>query len=57
MRVKTYSLVLVALLLLTVSIGVYFGIYKTEHFAASDGGALIQLASSRAPSCKDCNIL
>jgi hypothetical protein len=47
---KLHPFVLLALLFFIVAIGVYFGIYKTESFAASDGGALIQLATSHVPT-------
>jgi hypothetical protein len=47
---KLYPLSLFVLLLVTISIGIYFGVYKTEYFAASDGGALIQLATSHVPT-------
>lgn len=50
MIIKPYTLVLIALLLLTIIVGIYFGIYNTENFAASDGGALIQLATSHVPT-------
>ena len=50
MIIKPYPLALIALLLVIVAAGIYFGIYKTEHFAASDGGALIQLATSHVPT-------
>ena len=47
---KLYPFTLIVLLILTISIGMYFGVYNTESFAASDGGALIQLATSRVPT-------
>ena len=50
MNKKLYTFSLLILLILTISVGIYFGIYKTEYFAASDGGALIQLATSHVPT-------
>jgi hypothetical protein len=47
---KIHPFTLLALLLFIVAIGLYFGVYKTESFAASDGGALIQLATSHVPT-------
>lgn len=47
---KLYPLVLFVLLLLTISIGIYFGVYNTEYFASSQGGAFIQLATSHVPT-------
>lgn len=50
MIIKSYPLALIAVLFIIVAVGVYFGVYRTEHFAASDGGALIQLATSHVPT-------
>jgi hypothetical protein len=54
--IKRYTLFLIILLLVTVSMGVYFGVYRTEYFAASDGGALIQLATSHVPTREEMNL-
>lgn len=56
MIIKPYSLALIGVLLLTVSLGVYFGVYRTEYFAASDGGALIQLATSHVPTREEMHL-
>lgn len=54
--IKRYTLFLIILLLVTVTMGVYFGVYRTEYFAASDGGALIQLASSHVPTREEMHL-
>jgi hypothetical protein len=54
--IKRYTVFLIILLLVTVSAGVYFGVYNTEYFAASDGGALIQLATSHVPTREEMHL-
>ena len=56
MAIKRYTLFLIILLLVTISLGLYFGVYKTEYFAASDGGALIQLATSHVPTREELHL-
>ena len=56
MLLKPYPLALIAILLLTISVGIYFGAYGNEYFAASDGGALIQLATSHVPTRQELHL-